>query len=279
MAEQAVFGRMQLVRFYKGRIKNWLAARQLAQVLTKSCDERILPQNPSSWPASLKNPTAYYLNCVRFFHQKAPGFLKNHRAYFRQNQRGFGEDAFHVMWYGLCQVCRPASFLEIGVYRGQVLSLVSLLAKSLDFDGFVCGVSPFTSAGDTVSKYSPSVDYWTDTLANFNAFDLGPPRLIKGMSDAKAVIQEFSSRSWDFIYIDGNHEYDVAKKDFLHCAKILNPGGKIVLDDSALLTSYRPPLFATAGHPGPSRLAAEVNFFGFQEILQVGHNRVFQKKS
>lgn len=270
---------MQITRFFKGQIKKWLAARQLGQVLTKEYDEGLLPQNPSSWPASLTDPTIYYLNCVRFFHQKAPDFLKTHRAYFRQGQRGFGEDAFHVMWYGLCQVCHPASFLEIGVYRGQVLSLVSLLAKSLGFDAFVCGVSPFTSAGDTVSKYSPSVDYWTDTLENFKALRLPPPKLIKGMSDAIDVIQEFSSRSWDIIYIDGNHEYDVARRDFLHCAKILNPGGKIVLDDSALLTSYRPPLFATAGHPGPSRLAAEADSLGFQEVLQVGHNRVFQKKS
>lgn len=269
---------MQITRFFKGQIKKWLAARQLGQVLTKEYDERLLPQNPSSWPASLTDPTIYYLNCVRFFHQKAPDFLKTHRAYFCQGQRGFGEDAFHVMWYGLCQVCHPASFLEIGVYRGQVLSLVSLLAKSLDFDAFVCGVSPFTNAGDTVSKYSPSVDYWADTLENFKALGLLPPKLIRGMSDAKDVIHDFSSRSWDLIYIDGNHEYEIAQKDFLHCAKILNPGGKIVLDDSALLTSYRPPLFATAGHPGPSRLAAEADSLGFQEVLQVGHNRVFQKK-
>jgi len=268
-----------MIRFAKSRARAIAGRLQLQRVLWRPCIESDAPLSPENWHKSLESPTEYYLNCVRYFYQKAPDFLKTHRDYFRQGQRGFGEDAFHIMWYGLCQACRPTSFLEIGVYRGQVLSLASLLAKSLGFDAFVCGVSPFTCAGDTVSKYSPSVDYWTDTLENFKALGLPPPKLIKGMSDANDVIREFSSRSWDFIYIDGNHEYEVARKDFLRCAKILNPGGKIVLDDSALLTSYRPPLFATAGHPGPSRLAAEADSLGFQEILRVGHNRVFQKKS
>jgi hypothetical protein len=36
-------------------------------------------------------------------------------------------------------------------------------------------------------------------------------------------------------------------------------------------------VFATAGHPGPTRLAGEIDRKKFREILQVGHNRVFQK--
>lgn len=268
---------MQAADYFKGQVKNFIAACQLAQALARPCDERLLPQNPASWPESLNSRREYYLNCVRFFHQKAPKSIQAHRSYFRQNRRGFGEDAFHVMWYGLLQVCRPASFLEIGVYRGQVISLISVLAKLLGLDCLVCGVSPFTSAGDTVSKYLPSVDYWQDTLANFSTLGLPWPKLIKGMSDASSVIKEFSARSWDLIYIDGNHEYEIAKKDFLNCSKILSPGGHIVLDDSALYTPYRPPLFATAGHPGPSRLAMELPSLGFREVLCVGHNRVFQR--
>jgi hypothetical protein len=37
------------------------------------------------------------------------------------------------------------------------------------------------------------------------------------------------------------------------------------------------PAFATGGHPGPSRLASEIDSSLFREILQVGQNRVFQK--
>jgi hypothetical protein len=51
----------------------------------------------------------------------------------------------------------------------------------------------------------------------------------------------------------------------------------IVLDDSGLTTAYRPPLFATGGHPGPSRLASELDRSRFREVLQVGHNRAFER--
>jgi hypothetical protein len=81
------------------------------------------------------------------------------------------------------------------------------------------------------------------------------------------------------IYIDGNHEYEVARRDWEACSLNLKPGGCIVLDDAGLTTSFRPPAFATAGHPGPSKLAQEIDRQSFDEILQVGHNRVFQKRA
>jgi predicted O-methyltransferase YrrM len=84
-------------------------------------------------------------------------------------------------------------------------------------------------------------------------------------------------QSWDAIYIDGNHDYEIARADWDLCATHVAPGGIIVLDDSAMNTAYRAPAFATAGHPGPSQLAGEVNINEFQEILRVGHNRVFQR--
>jgi len=40
----------------------------------------------------------------------------------------------------------PGSFLEIGVYRGQVLSLISLLAKLEQKHCDIAGISPFSSA-------------------------------------------------------------------------------------------------------------------------------------
>ena len=80
------------------------------------------------------------------------------------------------------------------------------------------------------------------------------------------------------IYIDGNHDYEIVTKDWNACSKAVSIGGLVILDDSGLSTFYRPPSFATGGHPGPSRLAAEIDSSVFQEILQVGHNRVFQRK-
>jgi SAM-dependent methyltransferase len=270
---------MNLSGFLQGKWNGLVSRADLARTLSKSCDDSLLPFQPESWPRSIRAPTEYYLNCTRFFYQKAPNYIRDHRRYFRAGQRGFGEDSFHVMWQALFETCRPSSFLEIGVYRGQVLSLLSLLARQARLDCRVCGVSPFSPAGDSVSRYIRDLDYFEDTLVNFRAFSLPPPQLIRGFSTDPNVIKGFSSTSWDLVYIDGNHEYEVAKQDFLNCSRCLAPGGKIILDDSALFTPFIPPRYATAGHPGPSRLAKELPLLGFTEVLQVGHNRIFQKAS
>jgi predicted O-methyltransferase YrrM len=88
-----------------------------------------------------------------------------------------------------------------------------------------------------------------------------------------------ASQAWSLVYIDGNHDYEVARQDWELCSRHLEPDGVIVLDDAGLTTNYRPPRFATGGHPGPSRLAREIDRTRFKEILQVGHNRVYQKIS
>ncbi len=80
------------------------------------------------------------------------------------------------------------------------------------------------------------------------------------------------------IYIDGNHDYEIVKKDWENCSQNTRAGGVIVFDDAGLTSSFNPPPYiAWRGHPGPSRMAKEVDRSKFQEILQVGHNRVFQR--
>ena len=91
------------------------------------------------------------------------------------------------------------------------------------------------------------------------------------------MVELIKSQSWDLIYIDGNHDYEIVKKDFEVCSSALSPNGLIILDDSSLYTDYSPPRYSTAGHPGPSKLANEIDKNKFKEILAVGHNRVFMK--
>jgi len=239
--------------------------------------KKVQPITVTNWPKSLSKPTDFYIWAYRYFHQHLPENIREHRYYFEQVQRAFGERAFHTMWFLLFKEYRIRSFLEIGVYRGHVLSLLALLQKVYNVNGEVVGISPFNGVGDSVSSYISDIDYYKDTIDNFQYFNLQVPRLVKAYSTDKLALDVISERLWDCIYIDGNHEYEIARADWLNCSKNVKVSGLIVLDDSALETAYRPPFFAKKGLPGPSRLAAEIDKSIFREILMVGHNRVFQR--
>ena len=156
---------MKIIRFIKGRARAWRqenAQRELLRRHPGMAEEITRAQ----WGDSLKNPTDFYGRCFHYFHARLPEPLRAHRAYFESARRGFGEKAFHVEWFLLFREFRPASFLEIGVYRGQTLSLAALLARHFQFDCFTQGVSPFSPAGDAVSRYRRDIDYQDDTLKN-----------------------------------------------------------------------------------------------------------------
>lgn len=231
--------------------------------------------NLDQWPEGLRHPTRFYEKCYRFFHYDLPVDLRDHRKYFTEDFRGFGEDAFHVMWMLLFREFQPRNFLEIGVYRGQTISLISLLAQRGGYDCEVFGISPFSSNGDSVSEYLTGIDYESDTLANFAHFNLPKPHLLCAYSTDPAAQALVASQKWDMIYIDGNHDFEVVSADWELCARHVRLGGIIVLDDAGLTTSYTPPRFATPGHPGPSKLAANISHDRFKEIMQVGHNRAY----
>jgi hypothetical protein len=260
-----------------GAIYKHKARRALSTILHHTDKAQYDVTDPLEWGKSFNDPTDFYQECVRFFHSRLPAELRAHRAYFREGGRSFGEDAFHVLWYMLLRKFKPGNFLEIGVYRGQTLSLVALSARMLEFECKVTGLSPFTAAGDSVSAYRPDVDYFSDTSTNFAYFNLPAPELWRFYSTDTQAAELIASRVWDCVYIDGNHDYEVARHDWLLCSRNLAPGGLIVLDDAAKGTAYHAPVFATEGHPGPSRLATEIAQPPFREIVRVGHNRVFQK--
>lgn len=212
-----------------------------------------------------------------YFWNIAPTWLKHHREYFSLEQRAFGEDAFHAMWYHIFKEFKPKKVLEIGIYRGSTLSLFSLLSQKFNLNTEVHGISPFSSSGDTVSKYLEDLDYYDDVKKNFDFFNLPIPFLYKGYSTDIEMVDKIQSEKWDMIFIDGNHDYEVVKHDFIICSQNLNKNGLIILDDAALNTEYKSHFYSTAGHPGPSKVASEIDKKIFIEILSVGHNRVFKK--
>jgi hypothetical protein len=269
---------MWLLGFVRARLSQARGHAATRQLL-RGARRQDLEQAVVDWSRSLVDPTAFYRDCFRYFYLQLPPELQAHRRYFQAAQRGFGDDAFHVMWFLIFRKYRPRNLLEIGVYRGQVLSLATLLQRRLRIEGEVAGISPFEPLGDSVSKYAADIDYLADTRANFAHFALAEPHLLKARSSDSSAIHLIGSRKWDCIYIDGSHDYEIAKADWNVCSSNVAIGGLIVLDDAGLGTQFEPPIFSMKGHPGPSRVADEIDRTRFREVLQVGHNRVFETLS
>jgi hypothetical protein len=203
-----------------GKLKAWRSKHARRQ-LRKSFSGGLSEISRSDWPQSLADPTAFYVRCCHFFDHHLPAEFRRHREYFTQNRRGFGEDAFHAMWFLLFREFKPENFLEIGVLRGQSLSLAALLARYFKLNCFVQGISPFSPAGDTVSTYRNNVNCYDDTLKNFSHFDLPAPALLRAYSTDIEAARLIASRPWHFIYIDGNHDYEIARQGWDLCARNL----------------------------------------------------------
>lgn len=257
---------------FKKKISNFIS---YAKILSRTNKSVLV--NPANWDNSLINPTEFYLDAFRFFYFNLPSKIREHKYYFNKKARGFGEKAFHTMWYLLYNKYNFKNFLEIGIYRGQIICLLGLVSKMKNKEITINGISPFDNSADTVSNYI-QIDYLEDVYKNFEKFSLDLPLLTKAFSTDQIAKDVISSTLWDCIYIDGSHEYEIAKKDWLICSQYVKVGGIIVMDDSSLFTKFNPPFFAFKGHPGPSKVADEIiENANFKEILRVGHNRVFER--
>ena len=226
--------------------------------------------------AKFKNRNVLYAYMHHYFYNLCPLDIRGHRKYYKMEGRGFGEDAFHAMWLTLLREFRPAQCLEIGVYRGQVVSLWALIARDLGFSCDVHGISPFTPAGDEVSEYIRNIDYLEDVLSHHRHFGLREPTLVRAFSTDPVALAHIQSQKWNLIYIDGNHDYEVALADYEICKSNLAVGGLLVMDDSSLYTDYKPLRFSFAGHPGPSRVVQERAMKDLHFVGGVGHNNVFR---
>lgn len=257
------------VHVIAGKLQSaWMGRRQeaLADDLTFSQSAAIFPDR-----------TRMYAYMHHYYHNLCPEHIRQHRSYFAKEFRGFGEEAFHAMWFTLLREFRPNKCLEIGVYRGQTISLWALIAKKIDYPIDIHGISPFTPAGDQVSDYLKHIDYKADTLENHRHFELPLPSLLRAFSTAPESKEYILSQKWNLIYIDGNHDYEIALSDYEICKDSLAVGGLLVMDDSSLYTDYSPRIFSFAGHPGPSRVVKERAIKDLQFVGGVGHNNIFRK--
>ncbi len=206
--------------------------------------------------------------------------LLEHRSYIEEHGLGMGERCFHWMWRLIVDTMPTFfKFLEIGVFKGQVLSLVKLLANRTGKFADVTGVtmlSPFSGTGQ-FPEFA-DVDYGKAIADLHNRYSLAQPHLIVGDSTGQAAQRE--ARIFgpcDIVYIDGCHEYSYALKDLMFYSKLVRPGGLLVVDDCA--NNLKMPGGFFKGIEPVSRAVRTIIETDpqWEHLLAVIHNRIWRR--
>ena len=154
--------------------------------------------------------------------------LKAYRDWIEVNIFGFGERCFIWMWNDIvAKMPQEFTFMEIGVFRGQILALVSLLAERHGKKVRRIGITPLdTTDGHWESDYKADIKKLHDIFNIPNDYEL-----ITLDSTNPVAINLASKNPPDVLYIDGGHTYEVVKSDLTHYLPILKVGGTLVIDD------------------------------------------------
>jgi hypothetical protein len=194
--------------------------------------------------------------------------LKDLRDYVDKNIFGFGERSFYWLFKLLADTKpKDLNFLEIGVFRGQTLALM----RTLKPQAKITGITPL----DSTDGHWES-DYEADIKKIHEDFKLKQPKIIKGLSTDPEVITEASKQTYDILYIDGGHSYEVAKSDVYQYSSFVKVGGYLVIDDCA--NKYNLPDGMFKGIATVSKAVDELlpNEY-YKEICSVVHIRVFER--
>jgi cephalosporin hydroxylase len=219
--------------------------------------------------------------------------LIDFRVWVLSHRHGFGETQFYWMWNLITQVLpQDFKFLEIGVFRGQIPCLVTLLAHRYGLRGKIYGVTPLSTIGFT--DLPDNLDFERDIIKTFTAAKqpMANFQLIVGNSTDKDVIYTTGLEGpFDLVYIDGGHEYDTVVSDVKHYAEMVKAGGLLVIDDASchlqlpLEANERSRRFLEGNEHWSKGIievseAVEATVMKdnrFAELFAVGHNRVWRR--
>ena len=215
------------------------------------------------------------------FESNAKKFNKGIFVKHFYNTLGFGELAFSWSWYLIVKdMPDNFKFLEIGVYKGRVLSLIQLISNLVNKQVNIFGITPLNTSTDKYSKYD-NVDYLAEIKKSFSTSNLSfdNTTIIEGLSqDEKTLNEARKYEQYDIIFIDGCHDYEIVCLDIKNYSKMLRPGGYLILDDSSSLLKGAYGKFL--GHNDVGKAVQDIidNDSNFVHLYAVGHNRVWKKQ-
>lgn len=229
--------------------------------------------------------------------------LRQHRKWVEEHRWGYGDRAFAYMWLLILREIASRfpenSALEIGVYKGQTISLWALLARELGVDLDITAVSPFEGNFQPAARWRhrfrwllspryrreaavgnlhPKDDYTACNREVFRAFglDFADVRAICGRSQDAEVLAALQDESFSLVYIDGDHRYEAVLLDLQNYSPRVRPGGILVVDDASF---FLPGTAFFKGFESVSSACEILPSLGLNPVLTIGHNRIFQRSS
>lgn len=198
--------------------------------------------------------------------------LKELRDWVENNIFGFGERSFYWLWKLIVDEM-PSEFtmLEIGVFRGQTIALVQLLAKLAGKKCICYGVTPL----DNTDGHWDS-DYKADIKRIHNEFNLTQPRIVKGLSTDPDIIDEVQYMApYDLVYIDGGHTYDVVVQDMKNYSPLAS---RFLIVDDCCNDIPMPWGYFTGIEPVTKAVNEwEAGQKKFKLLFNVVHNKVYKR--
>jgi hypothetical protein len=203
--------------------------------------------------------------------------LHQHRTFIENHVFGFGERSFPYMWNLLIkEMPKYFTFLEIGVFKGQTLSLVKLLADQHKKKIKRYGVTPLSTEGGLWES-----DYAKDIETIHDEFKLTKDyEILQGLSEDATIIEKAQNLQLDILYIDGGHDERHITNDIENYAHLVKKGGYMVIDDCC--NSFKQPFGYFQGIDIVTKVVDRylppfTENEKWEFVFSVVHNRVYKR--
>lgn len=210
-------------------------------------------------------------------------WLKAHRDFIEDSYKkgviyGHGARCLQYMWKLVVDELPPEfSFLEIGVYKGQILSLMQLLSDHTNKKPKIVGVTPLLDPD--FAEYN-RLPYIANIYQTFS-LKLDNTTIIDGKSQDENVVKRVTELGpFDVVYVDGDHSYQATVDDIKNYDKCLKSGGLMIVDDASdykKIPTYASTFKGIIEVSNAVRDTLEVNP-DYEDILTCMHVRIFRKK-
>lgn len=149
---------------------------------------------------------------------------------------------------------------EIGVWRGDFSAYILEVVRPRRL--FL--IDPWQSANDPghagalFDRPQPDLDELAESVRFRFAPEIAAGRVVIHRATSAAALAELPDGSLDWVYIDGDHEYEAVRSDIAGYQRKIRPGGLLAGDDYRVRGKY---------HSGVKRAVDEVVAAGTLELV------------